>query len=84
MRANKNKGFKYPVVHNITREGLGFWYSNKKKKKWSQSSFKLPTSFNILTMIVKVNGMSQLTFGIKNKKHGDLIVSLDKYLDLKK
>ena len=30
-RANKTREFKYPVVHNITREGLGFWYSNKKR-----------------------------------------------------
>ena len=78
MRANKNKEFKYPVVHNITREGLGFWYSNKKKES---SGPKVLLNFNQFQYPYNdyrdEYGMSQLTFGlpIKNKKHGDLIVS---------
>ena len=78
MRANKTSKFKHSVVHNITREGLGFWYSNKKR------DFSVPkVLLNFNQFQYPYNdykdeyGMSQLTFGIpiKNKTHGDMIVA---------
>jgi len=78
MRANKTSKFKYPAVHNITREGLGFWYSNKKR---DYSAPKVLLNFNQFQYPYNdykdEYGMSQLTFGIpiKNKTHGNLIVA---------
>ena len=80
MRANKTREFKYPVVHNITREGLGFWYSNKKRSD-NLSVPKVLLNFNQFQYpyndYKNAYGMSQLTFGIpiKNKRHGDLLVA---------
>ena len=77
---NKKEGaFKYPVVHSITSDGLGFWYTNDKTK----GHFGVPkVLLNFGRHQYPYNdyrgeyGMSQNTFGIpiKSKKQGDDIV----------
>ena len=82
MRSKKSSVFKYPVVHNITLKGLGFWYSRDKKKvePYHFSTPKVLLNFNQFQYphndYTGKYGMSQLTFAIpiRNKKHGDLIV----------
>lgn len=79
MRSEKTKEFKYPVVHAITKKGLGFWYSNTNKK----GHFGIPkVLLNFNQFQYPYNdykghyGMSQLTFGlpIKSKREGAAIV----------
>ena len=80
MKASKTDVFKFPVVHTITLEGLGFWYTNDKSKG----------HFGVPKVLLNANenqypmndfegkyGMSQLTFGIPitSKKQGDDIVN---------
>ena len=76
MKASKTDVFKFPVVHTITLEGLGLWYTNDKSK----GHFGVPkVLLNANENQYPVNdfegkyGMSQLTFGIPitSKKQGD-------------
>ena len=69
---------KYPVVHTMTRKGLGVRWSLKKKKHFGTA--KVLLNFN--EILYPYNdwkgeyGMSQLTFGIpiKSKKEGDELI----------
>jgi len=69
---------KYPVVHTMTRKGLGIRWSSKKKGHYGKS--KVLLNFN--EILYPYNdwkgeyGMSQLTFGIPidSKKEGDKLV----------
>jgi len=82
MNKTKTDQFKYPVVHSITRKGIGFWYSNTNEK----GHFDVPKvilNFNENQYSHKEQndyegkfGMSQLSFGIpiKSKKEGNLIL----------
>ena len=83
MSSKRTSVFKFPVVHNITREGLGFWYSRSKKTDGTLhiSTPKVLLNFNQFQYphndYTGKYGMSQLTFAIpiKNKKQGDLVVN---------
>lgn len=82
MSKIKTNEFKYPIVHTITNDGIGFWYSNTNKK----GHFGVPKvilNFNVKQYSYKEQndykgkyGMSQISFGIpiKSKKEGDLIL----------
>jgi hypothetical protein len=69
---------KYPIVHTMTRKGLGIRWSLKKKKHFGTA--KVLLNFN--EILYPYNdwkgeyGMSQLTFGIpiKSKKEGDELI----------
>lgn len=80
--SNKTSENKYPVVHTITKDGIGFWYSNTNTKG----------HFGVSKVILNFNehqyshpeqndyegkyGMSQLSYGIpsRSKKEGYLIL----------
>jgi hypothetical protein len=82
MNKTKTSEYKYPVVHSINKDGLGFWYSNDNTKG----------HFGIPKVILNFNehqyshpeqndyegkyGMSQISFGIpiSSKREGDLIL----------
>jgi hypothetical protein len=78
----KTDDFKYPVVHSITRKGIGCWYSNTNDK----GHFGIPKvilNFNGIQYSFRFQndyegrfGMSQLSFGlpISSKEEGDLIL----------
>jgi len=82
LSKEKTDEYKYPVVHSITKNGLGFWYSNDNTK----GHFGVPKvilNFNILQYSHPEQndyegkyGMSQLSFGIpiNSKEEGDLIL----------
>jgi len=75
----KTRKYKYPVVHTMTRKGLGIRYTNNRSKKHYGTPKVL---LNANEKQYPYNdyqgkyGMSQLTFGIpiKNKTEGDEIV----------
>ena len=78
----KTYKFKYPVVHSINKEGLGFWYSNTNEKGHFGIS-KVLLNFNGKQYSYKEQndyegkfGMSQNSFGlpISSKEEGDLIL----------
>jgi len=70
---------KYPIVHTMTRRGLGIRWSSTKKRHFGQP--KVLLNFN--EKLYPYNdwkgeyGMSQLTFGIpiNSKKQGDELIS---------
>ena len=82
MSKTKTHKFKYPIVHSINKEGLGFWYSNTNEK----GHFGIPKvilNFNENQYSHKEQndydgkfGMSQISFGlpISSKEEGDLIL----------
>jgi len=78
LSKNKTKKFKYPIVHTITKKGLGLRYSQKRPEKRA----KVLLNFNELQYPYNdyngEYGMSQLTFGlpIKTKGEGDKIVKM--------
>jgi hypothetical protein len=78
LTKNKTKKFKYPIVHTITKKGLGLRYSQKRPEKKA----KVLLNFNELQYPYNdykgEYGMSQLTFGlpIKSKGEGDKIVKM--------
>ena len=78
LTKNKTKKFKYPIVHTITKKGLGLRYSQKRPEKRA----KVLLNFNELQYPYNdykgEYGMSQLTFGlpIKTKGEGDKIVKM--------
>jgi hypothetical protein len=81
MSQQKDKKFRYPVVHSITKEGLGFWYTDKKKAiKGHFGTPKVLLNFNQFQYPYNdykgEYGMSQLTFGlpIKSRNEGDALV----------
>jgi len=92
MSATKTTTYKYPVVHSINKDGLGFWYTNDTTKG----------HFGVSKVILNLNekqysypeqndynghyGMSQLSFGIpiSSKKEGDLILKAISHPDFKK
>jgi len=73
LKKRKSKKNSVPVVHNITRKGLGVYYGNKKCVHLHKP--KLLLNFNekqypVIDALGKY-GMSQLTFGIPiASKHG--------------
>ena len=89
MKASKTDVFKFPVVHSITLEGLGLWYTSTKTPPVKDP---IPM-FGVPKVLLNANenqysypeqndfegkyGMSQLTFGIPitSKKQGDDIVN---------
>lgn len=82
LSKEKTDEYKYPVVHSINKDGLGFWYSNDNTKG----------HFGVPKVILNKNekqyshpeqndyegkyGMSQLSFGIpiNSKQEGDQIL----------
>jgi len=78
LSKNKTKKFKYPIVHTITKKGLGLRYSQKRPQKKA----KVLLNFNEIQYPYNdyrgEYGMSQLTFGlpIKSKGEGDKIVKM--------
>lgn len=78
LSINKTKKFKYPIVHTITKKGLGLRYSQKRPQKRA----KVLLNFNELQYPYNdyrgEYGMSQLTFGlpIKSRGEGDRIVKM--------
>lgn len=82
LSKNKTKKYVHPIVHNITKRGLGLKYAKEKKKH-----FKVPkVLLNFNEKQYPINdfdgkyGMSQLTFGIpiKSKKQGnDIILAIE-------
>lgn len=77
LTKNKTKKFKYPIVHTITKKGLGLRYS---QKKVPDNRPKVLLNFNEQQYPYNdyrgEYGMSQLTFGlpIKSRTEGDRIV----------
>ena len=78
LSKNKTKKFKYPIVHTITKKGLGLRYSQKRP----QRKAKVLLNFNEIQYPYNdyrgEYGMSQLTFGlpIKSRAEGDRIVKM--------
>ena len=78
LTKNKTKKFKYPIVHTITKKGLGLRYSQKRPQKMA----KVLLNFNELQYPYNdykgEYGMSQLTFGlpIKSRSEGDKLVKM--------
>lgn len=78
LSKRKTQKYKYPVVHTITKKGLGIRYSSSKKKHFGVP--KVILNFNEKQYPVNdwkgEYGMSQLSFGlpIQTKKEGDRIV----------
>lgn len=76
-KTNKNR---YPIVHNITRRGLGLKYAKQKKDHFGTP--KVLLNFNEKQYPYNdyqgKYGMSQLTFGIpiKSKKQGERIIQV--------
>ena len=82
MNKTKTEEFKYPVVHTITKNGLGIWYSNTNERGHFGLS-KVILNFNVKQYSYDEQndyegkyGMSQISFGIpiNSKKEGDLIL----------
>jgi len=79
LTKNKTKKFKYPIVHTITKKGLGLRYS---QKKVPDNRSKVLLNFNEQQYPYNdydgKYGMSQLTFGlpIKTKTEGDRIIDM--------
>lgn len=82
MSKTKTEEFKYPVVHTITKDGLGIWYSNTNERGHFGLS-KVILNFNVKQYSYEEQndykgkyGMSQISFGIpiNSKKEGDLIL----------
>ena len=78
LSKNKTKKNKHPIVHNITRRGLGLKYSKNKNHHFGTP--KVLLNFNEKQYPYNdyegKYGMSQLTFGIpiKSKKEGNKII----------
>ena len=78
LSKKKTKKFPHPIVHNITKRGLGLKYAQEKKKHFNVP--KVLLNFNEKQYPINdfegKYGMSQLTFGIpiKSKKQGDEII----------
>lgn len=78
MKSAKSGKHKHPVVHSITKEGLGFWYADENKGHFGTP--KVLLNFNQFQYPHNdyrgEYGMSQLTFAIpvKSKKEGDALV----------
>ena len=78
LSKNKTKHKKHPVVHNITRRGLGLKYAKNKNHHFGTP--KVLLNFNEKQYPYNdydgKYGMSQLTFGIpiKSKKEGEKII----------
>ena len=78
LSKNKTKKNKHPIVHNITRRGLGLKYSSNKNHHFGTP--KVLLNFNEKQYPYNDHegkyGMSQLTFGIpiKSKKEGEKII----------
>jgi len=76
LSKNKTRRFRYPVVHNITRRGLGIRYA-KDRNPEQMGVPKVLLNFNERQYpyndYLGQYGMSQLTFGvpIKSKKEGE-------------
>ena len=79
LKSHKTIKYKYPVVHTITKTGVGIRYADHRD----------PSQFGIPKVILNANekqypilddtgkyGMSQLSFGIpiRSKKHGEQII----------
>ena len=79
LTKNKTKKFKYPIVHTITKKGLGLRYS---QKKVPDNRPKVLLNFNEQQYPYNdydgKYGMTQLTFGlpIKTRAEGDRIVNM--------
>jgi hypothetical protein len=76
---NKTEKYLYPIIHTLTKKGIGLRYAN----------FRDPNMFGVSKIILNMNekqypindstgkyGMSQLSFGIpiKSQKEGDKII----------
>jgi hypothetical protein len=82
IHKQRNDTYVYPIVHTITKDGLGLWYANDNtrghfgipklilNKNVKQYSFTKQNDYN------GKMGMSELSFGIpiSSKKEGDLIL----------
>lgn len=95
----KNKSFsqirtdiyKYPIVHTITKKGIGIWYCNENKGHIGIAKFIL--NFNSVQYPYQEQndyegkyGMSQISFGIpiSSKEEGNLILEAIKKPSFKK
>ena len=75
----KTKKYNIPVVHSMTKKGLGFVYT---KTHLSENNKKAKVILNFNEKLYPYNdykgeyGMSQISFGlkIKNKSHGDKLI----------
>jgi len=79
LSKKKTRKYRYPVVHTMTRKGMGIRYANNRTRK----HFGVPkVLLNANERLYPYNdylgkyGMSQLTFGlpIKTKKEGEFLV----------
>jgi SAM-dependent methyltransferase len=78
LSKRKTKKYKYPIVHSLTRKGIGLRYSSLKKGHFGVP--KVILNFNEKQYPLNdwkgEFGMSQISFGIpiQNKKSGDCLV----------
>jgi len=90
LKEKKTGEYKYPVVHTITKDGLGIRYSNKNKGHFGVPKVLLNFNETQYSHYEQNDfegkyGMSQITFGIhiSSKKEGNLILKAINTLEFK-